>query len=494
MASLSNVSVDPTLTASEERDMIDTRISVLHEEIRKLRTRRNTLAAVAKLPPELLSRIFTLRAWADESLWWPCYVAPRPRFPTWVTVTQVSQHWRAVALECSQLWFDVSFGYSLPWVKTIYERSRKAPIEVYIPSGASLTEDAQVCAVEAMSDTSRIRRLTVYCDAGKAIQGGVMALATPAPILEGLVLIHSDLGQLPEGFLGQSAPKLWFLTLSSAIPHSWTSPLLRSLTHLNISGSTASSTLDDILDALAGIPLLSSFRLSQDLLDTQVSRRRHQDVVCLTALQSLDLHMGSIRGSTCLLKHLSVPQTATVETYCTYGPELLQPAIKDFVAAYVSACLTTPSTVEGKAKTLQLKHARLRADRWSSVCFQGSLQTPDQPDRHQYTMEFRMQPDLILRALLASLSLASLETLEIESTGGPDSLEAEDLEPLRKLAHLKSLRFRGTGTDFFLEGIDALPTPSRMASYASYPSLKEVSFVGTSFYFSQRGLDPRLLV
>ncbi|TFK66143.1 hypothetical protein BDN72DRAFT_772405, partial [Pluteus cervinus] len=50
----------PLLDAhAEERALIDTRIAELEHEIRSLKLQRNQLAPIARLPPELFTRIFS---------------------------------------------------------------------------------------------------------------------------------------------------------------------------------------------------------------------------------------------------------------------------------------------------------------------------------------------------------------------------------------------------------------------------------------------------
>jgi hypothetical protein len=53
-----------------------------------LKSRRNSLAAISRLPPEILSKIFV------------CCAATSGLTMDWVKATHVSRHWRTVAMGC----------------------------------------------------------------------------------------------------------------------------------------------------------------------------------------------------------------------------------------------------------------------------------------------------------------------------------------------------------------------------------------------------------
>jgi hypothetical protein len=86
---------------------IDKEIQDVAEVLRKLKTRRNTLAYISRLPTEIISRIFTSLAYSyferSDLSWIP-------------SVTAVCGHWRAIALECPNLWSFIVFT-SQKWVE-----------------------------------------------------------------------------------------------------------------------------------------------------------------------------------------------------------------------------------------------------------------------------------------------------------------------------------------------------------------------------------------
>ena len=69
------------------RSIIDRDIARLEESIRVLKSRRNELAPISRLPAEILCKIFSFIE--DTSI---IYVGRSPEL--WINFSQVSQHWR----------------------------------------------------------------------------------------------------------------------------------------------------------------------------------------------------------------------------------------------------------------------------------------------------------------------------------------------------------------------------------------------------------------
>jgi F-box-like len=112
---------------------IDARIAALEREIIALKAERNSISPIARLPPEILSRIFIAfahlgqepRSVASSSY----YSATCVRTVQWSVLTEVSQHWRDVALGCPQLWSRIGFHKS-GWAQLMLERSKDAPLYI----------------------------------------------------------------------------------------------------------------------------------------------------------------------------------------------------------------------------------------------------------------------------------------------------------------------------------------------------------------------------
>ena len=108
-------------TVSEElRAEVDKQIQKHKDAIRSLRERRNTLAIISRLPPELLSRIFLhARDMTDGT----AKVLP--------PASHVCRAWRAVALACGLLWSEIDC-VRLGWAKEMILRSRGAPLALQV--------------------------------------------------------------------------------------------------------------------------------------------------------------------------------------------------------------------------------------------------------------------------------------------------------------------------------------------------------------------------
>ncbi|KAG1756439.1 uncharacterized protein EDB91DRAFT_1041739, partial [Suillus paluster] len=106
------------------RAHIDKDLAALAESMRVLRSRRNGLAGISCLPPEILANVFKHFAEkkSDKST---------SHAPTCLIVTHLCRHWRQVALECPALWSSISISsVSLPWIPVMLERSKNVALVI----------------------------------------------------------------------------------------------------------------------------------------------------------------------------------------------------------------------------------------------------------------------------------------------------------------------------------------------------------------------------
>ncbi|TFK64878.1 hypothetical protein BDN72DRAFT_825147, partial [Pluteus cervinus] len=163
-------------------------IAILQEGIRALYAFRNTFTPVYRLPPEVLSWIFTLvQQMADNEI--PKSSLHRMdlgrRLPSWVIVTHVSQHWRNVGIGCASLWSSISSPYP-EWIKEEWSRRSKAS-----PLDLNLARISQQDVQLVRNSIFRIRKLTVVADfhMGNTL---ISHLYSPAPLLEVLYVSIRD--------------------------------------------------------------------------------------------------------------------------------------------------------------------------------------------------------------------------------------------------------------------------------------------------------------
>lgn len=119
---LSNVA-----SAIDERCQLE--VVRLQAEIRILkRFRRNSRAAVSRLPNEILCKIF-LASICDSKSELSCYRSHYTSQEMLVTLLQVCRHWRIQALALPMLWSGVSVNEWEPF-ELFVERSYPCPLDV----------------------------------------------------------------------------------------------------------------------------------------------------------------------------------------------------------------------------------------------------------------------------------------------------------------------------------------------------------------------------
>jgi hypothetical protein len=150
--------------------------------MRALRSRRNSLACISYLPPEILATIFEHVVERKSSMG-AC------RHPPCLTVTHVCTHWRRLALEYPSLWATIDQD-SARWMGIMLERSKK--VALVVTCNASIV--GRDCFEQIFSQLPRIKVLRLW-----SYQSDVDLIldslsSQPAPLL------HSQL-------LGSPCPK-----------------------------------------------------------------------------------------------------------------------------------------------------------------------------------------------------------------------------------------------------------------------------------------------
>ena len=107
---------------------VDIEVDTTGQHLRSLLARRNGLAPISLLPPEILWRVFHLLA-LDEAPF------SSKENSGWIRTTHVCRHWRQVALDDSSLWARISrIGSELDssLISEMLDRARNAPLEIDI--------------------------------------------------------------------------------------------------------------------------------------------------------------------------------------------------------------------------------------------------------------------------------------------------------------------------------------------------------------------------
>ena len=238
------------------RRAIDDEINSSEESTRVLKSRRNALALISRLPPETLATIFSflLAEWNKEV-----------RYLEWIQVTHVCRRWREAALGYPRFWSHIDFTrLTSDGLAEILSRAKMAPLLLE----ADFTRfnwpepmiDAMGEDIEAhISHTRRLRIRGPLCSVFKR-------LASSALTLESISLSHTSKSSqvvIPVDLFNCTAPRLSSLELENC-DISWKSPLLKGLRTLKIHrlSNEARPKLEDWLAALDEMPQLETLVLN----------------------------------------------------------------------------------------------------------------------------------------------------------------------------------------------------------------------------------------
>jgi len=118
------VPTDPGPFPDEHHEM-ENEIAEHFTAIYKLKSRQNTFSRICRLPPEILSQIFIFTTFSTGS---EILSGQRTAmFLSWINITYVCRHFRAVALECPEMWTGIHFT-SAAWATEMLKRSKGADL------------------------------------------------------------------------------------------------------------------------------------------------------------------------------------------------------------------------------------------------------------------------------------------------------------------------------------------------------------------------------
>ena len=286
------------------RQAIDNEINSSEEFTRVLKSRRNALAFISRLPPETLAEIFSFffpSAWNKEA-----------GHLAWIRVTHVCRRWRETALNHSRFWSHIDFTNLTPaGVAEILARAKMAPL--HLEADFVKMSAAQLVAFEKHLEAhiSHTRHLSMCGH----LQAVLDRLVLSAPALEFLSLADkSEFASgrviIPINLFDCTIPRLTSLELENC-DISWKSPLFKGLRTLEIlSPSTgARPNLKDWLGVLNEMPQLETviFEHATPLAPLAATLiTEHLPSVTLPSLTRFDIS-GSATDCALALAHLVLP-------------------------------------------------------------------------------------------------------------------------------------------------------------------------------------------
>ncbi|GLB41913.1 hypothetical protein LshimejAT787_1005130 [Lyophyllum shimeji] len=303
--------------ADKTRGLIDQEMQRLENSIRLLKSRRNILAPISRLPPEMLAKIFAHRV---------AECAESPNLLEWIRVSHVSRHWRAVALDCPSLWGNLVFTRP-KWSEEMLKRSKMASLVVKADL-TCITPRIFEAVRLALLHGSRIHDLQLRAASATLDRLLAADLSLEMPMIRSLSLsvprvarFGTDEGfTIPTTILNGPTPYLKRLELQKC-NISWDSSLLRGLTHLTIRDVTASArpTTQQLMDALERMPGLQVFDF-QDALplspQTEAVHPPPDRIIHLPQLIHLSI-ASTVPECVNLVSRITIPASARVHLSCS---------------------------------------------------------------------------------------------------------------------------------------------------------------------------------
>jgi hypothetical protein len=286
--------------------------------IRELGSRRNT--PILFLPTEVITAIFFLLRvphWQAAAKYYR--KEEKPDYLAWLCVAHVCHQWREMVLNQPLFWSHVNFSsFTSAGVTEILNRAKNVPLHFEARPLSSLWDAARFAAFtnELQARISHICYLGITAGYGPRLQGTLDGLVSPAPTLEYLslsregVVASDNRTYVPDTLFDGTAPRLSILELRNC-DISWESPLLKSVTYLEIRSLSAKArpSLSVWLDVLEEMPQLKTLTLysaspiapAGSKLPSYIER-----TITLSSLEDFDIS-ASVRECGLALAHLVLP-------------------------------------------------------------------------------------------------------------------------------------------------------------------------------------------
>jgi len=239
---------------------VNREIQGLEDSIRESKYRRNALVPISRLPPEILSLIFSLLSFSAAHNKSDRHVSSLLR------LTHVCRLWRDTALNRPHLWSHINFTkLTRVGITEMLARAKMAPLHLEARIDYKNKTQLDFFEQQLEAHISHTRQLSL----SEQFQTVLERFISSAPAMEFLSLAdlysshsHRPIHVIPATFLNNTASKLAGLELCRC-NISWKSPLLKGLRSLEIwdPSKKARPPLEDWLDALDEMPQLEALIL-----------------------------------------------------------------------------------------------------------------------------------------------------------------------------------------------------------------------------------------
>ncbi|KAA1474485.1 hypothetical protein DENSPDRAFT_332310 [Dentipellis sp. KUC8613] len=275
LVSISKVSSrsDPQ-SISKAQNVLNCEINDALKAIRSVKTLRNSLLPIHRLPPDILFKIFYIIATqkyahihitAESGKTSPRYCKPMDIYK----LTHVCRHWRDLALQFPLLWTDIPLQEA-KWAHEFLLRSQSAPLSLLVEFSS---KELSPAINSALSNSDRIQRLTLR----GPIVSSLTSHIAPAPALESLTVkavwtrdSYKTDALLWSKLFAKEAPKLRRI-ITQKISFPWHLTVFNNLTHLEVhlashkpphaADGPRTASVDEISESLQRMPNLTALIL-----------------------------------------------------------------------------------------------------------------------------------------------------------------------------------------------------------------------------------------
>jgi hypothetical protein len=287
----------------DARMELDRQITPPYAAFADPKTRQNTFTSIGRLPPEVLSKIFKLIIGLDHTQFSIGTLQ-------WMHLMEVCCHWRSLIIGSPLLWSWLAF-HNEGLTSEMLQRSKASSLVIKVD--LSDAESMLGAVALALSHISRIRILHIYVRRGRHYSAGLLAaMDQPAPLLTSLYLTNfGDTHTIPPSLF---APRLRQLVIRH-LNIAWDSPLLFSLTRLEIHKSARPSSLDELRVVFSRCPALTVLVLLGNLPHAVEQQNQSQDPIPLLKLAYLHLE-GPVPDCDIVIRSIFFPPATNVKLHC----------------------------------------------------------------------------------------------------------------------------------------------------------------------------------
>ena len=478
---------------AEMRSIIDRDIARLEESIRALKSRRNELSPIARLPVEILCNIFSLIE--DNSIF---YLGRSPK--SWINFSHVSRHWRSSALNAPELWTKIPLGYPR-WAQEMLIRSKKAKLT--IRSNFSLDElNPQIIKTvrSCLHEMNRVEEINLTVFPGLILEEVFWDLPKSAPQLHTLCIdsfhYSGTAFSIDKNFLYDTERLQCVELINCKI--SWDSLLLTGLTRLTLEDSLqANSSIIDFLHALQRMPALTHLCLKDSIPDDSESSSTYPvvDLPCLRILR-MTFSISSVGALTTVLRHITFPHIDLLNLTCREN-QSTQIGFSNFLVIVTKLLLS--SFVIRSLRLGALNHLQtdgLRFDLWTAAIVQGcfppppvsavsliqlGLTWPCSPPPHNHAKALTCAFDAMSLHFLTQLQISNLDYIDSQTW-------------VKTFGKLPRLELVWVQSDAPLSFLEALVYKRKRSKRVSFRKLRSIYLEGTVFATSPRSVSIDMLL